>query len=96
MNPLDFFVFVIIYDVRCDLIFTQILEPNKENPIKQMRQKILMACPRDLETTVDWQPRSFWRVVASSLQLCHGVDRHFHTAKEGLLYHGDLCDLLDY
>ncbi len=39
VNPLELYIFLHKYDPKYNQIFTQVMKVNKENSIKQMRQK---------------------------------------------------------
>ncbi len=43
VNPLEFSIFLHKYDPKHNQIFTQVLIVDKENPIKQMRQKYFLC-----------------------------------------------------
>ncbi len=43
VNPLEFSIFLHKYDPKHNQIFAQILKVDKENPIKQMRQKYFLS-----------------------------------------------------
>ncbi len=42
VNPLEFSIFLHKYDPKHNQIFAQILKVDKENPIKQLRQKYFL------------------------------------------------------
>ncbi len=43
VNPLEFSVFLHKYDPKYNQIFAQVLQVDKENPIKQIRQKYFLC-----------------------------------------------------
>ncbi len=43
VDPLEFSIFLHKYDPKHNQIFTQVLKVDKENPIKQMRQKYFIC-----------------------------------------------------
>ncbi len=56
VNPLEFSIFLHKYDPKHNQIFAQVLKVDKENPIKQMRQKYLFIQENDpILHIYEWQ-----------------------------------------